>query len=461
MGKKSKKGSNDNKMIRHNNTAAAHAPFSSQLANSTFLHIVCLIFLIAIIYSNAYHVPFQFDDINNLKNNHVIRSLGNFISSSKGYDYNPRRFIGYFSFALNYHFGGLDVRGYHIVNLAIHTASSILVYFMVLLTFRTPLMKSPESRVPKIIALFAGLLFAVHPVQTQAVTYIVQRFASLAAMFYLMSVVFYIKARLIDRADYPSPFTFHISHFTFFLISFLSAVLAMKTKEIAFTLPVMVVLYEFVFFESTMKKRLIFIVPALCTMLIIPISIIGTKKPLGEVLSDMSEMLRVTSQISRWDYFMTQMRVITTYIRLIFLPVNQNLDYDYPVSHSFFSLPVLLSFVFLSALFGMGVYFIRSSRFTTHDSRLFRLTGFGILWFFITLSVESSIIPITDVIFEHRLYLPSAGAFIAVTTSAFIVAGRLSARWKGLERAVIIAFALIPLPSRQPLMQGTWSGRMV
>ena len=79
------------------------------------------------------------------------------------------------------------------------------------------------------------------------------------------------------------------------------------------------------------------------------------------------------------------------------------------------------------------------SRFTIHDSRSFRLLGFGILWFFVTLSVESSVIPITDVIFEHRLYLPSAGAFIAVTTAAFIV----SDRWKGMDRAVAIVFLLI------------------
>src|SRR5208282_4351065 len=91
-----------------------------------------------LVYSNTLHVPFQFDDFVNLTDNPVIKSLGNFISSTKGYDYNPRRFIGYLTFALNYHFGGLDVTGYHIVNIAIHIANSILVYFLVVLTFRTP-----------------------------------------------------------------------------------------------------------------------------------------------------------------------------------------------------------------------------------------------------------------------------------------------------------------------------------
>ncbi|HXW69470.1 MAG TPA: hypothetical protein VEJ88_07650, partial [Dissulfurispiraceae bacterium] len=170
---------------------------------SPFFHVILIILAGLIVYSNTFHVSFQFDDYYQLIGNPVIRSLDNFFSSSVGYDYNPRRFIGYLSFALNYHFGGLDVTGYHIVNLAIHIANSILVYFLVLLTFRTPYFTSYDSRFTShisrplsdsrpLIAFFSALLFAVHPVQTQAVTYIVQRFASLAAMFYLMSVVFYI-----------------------------------------------------------------------------------------------------------------------------------------------------------------------------------------------------------------------------------------------------------------------------
>src|SRR5208337_5527193 len=144
-----------------------------------------------------------------------------------------------------------------------------------------------------------------------------------------------------------------------------------------------------------------------------------------------------------------------------------NIDYDYPVFKSVFDLPVILSFLFLSALFGLGVYLIKTkdntketdsgqagmtkkikglaasgchsglsgigSRFTSHDSRPFRLIGFGILWFFITLSVESSIIPIPMIINEYRVYLPSVGLIICVVTGAFLVfspkVGALEARF--------------------------------
>ncbi len=113
----------------------------------------------------------------------------------------------------------------------------------------------------------------------------------------------------------------------------------MKTKEIAFTLPIMILLYEFTFFKSTLKRKLFFLVPVLLTLVIIPLSMLHIDKPLGEVLSDLSEKSRLQTDMSRADYLMTEMRVIVTYIRLILLPINQNLDYDYPIYRSFSSPP--------------------------------------------------------------------------------------------------------------------------
>jgi protein O-mannosyl-transferase len=406
-----------------------------------------------IAYSATFTVPFQFDDYPNIANNYVLKNLGNFFWSTRGYEYNPRRFVGYLTLALNYRFGGLDVTGYHIVNLAIHLISGILVYFLIILTFKTPYFSDQRSALScqpetakagklgcdsrSFIALFAALLFVAHPIQIQAVTYIVQRFTSMAAMFYLLSIVFYIKGRLSSR---------RAGKLASLCCSLIFAVLAMKTKEIAFTLPVVIVLYEFFFFKSTLKKKLLFLLPVLLTLVIIPISVMGTRKPLGELLSDLSARTRVQTNIPRWDYLMTQMRVIVTYIRLIFLPVNQNLDYDYPIFHSLTELPVILSSLFLLSLFGTAVYLFYRSRQagklaslqackptsripTNHDSpftiHVSRLISFGILWFFITLSVESSVIPIADVIFEHRVYLPSVGAFMAISAAAFMIVERI------------------------------------
>ena len=443
-------------------------------------------------YSNTFYSPFEFDDFSSITENPLVKNLDNFTASLKGYEYNPRRFIGYLSFALNYHVGGLDVTGYHIVNLSVHIINAVLVYLLVILIFRTPyFILSGGSSVrffgsrftmgdSDFIALFSALLFLSHPVQTQAVTYIVQRFTSLATLFYLLSVVFYIKGRLHsqraegkgqsagkeERKDKPS-MHHALSPLLFYAGSLLSAVCAMKTKEIAFTLPVVIILVEFIFFGSSLKKKLLFLLPVLLTLVVIPLSILGTERPLGEILSDLSEKTRVQSNISRGDYLMTEMRVITTYIRLIFFPVNQNLDYDYPVYHSFFSPPVLLSFLFLVSIFGVAIYLLYRSQgekcagqgtgegqggeiVTSAPCPMpyayYRLIAFGIFWFFITLSVESSVIPIADVIFEHRLYLPSVGAFISIAASAFWAAERLGEKWPVTKKILIpLSLALIVL----------------
>lgn len=428
-----------------------------------FFHLIVIGIVGLFVYSGTFNVPFQWDDIWHLTQDSIIQNPDNFFAHTKGYEYNPRRYIGYLTFALNYHWGGLHVVGYHVVNLAIHILNGVLVYFFVILTFRTPYFSGNPSRPPlklrggeggvislQPIALFSALLFVAHPLQTQAVTYIVQRFASLAAMFYLLSIVFYIKGRLSDTKA---------GKLASFVLSFLCAALAMKTKEIAFTLPLMIILFEFVFFKSSLKQKALVLFPVVLTLFIIPVSIMGAHEPLGELLSDMSEKTRVQTEIPRWDYLMTEMRVITTYIRLIILPVNQNIDYDYPIYHSLLTLPVFLSFLFLSALLAVALYLLYRSRRSESLENMIRdegampgapipvpnpysrLIGFGILWFFIALSVESSLIPIADVIFEHRVYLPSVGAFLSLTAGIFMMASKF--RDRKVQKGAILFLALL------------------
>jgi tetratricopeptide (TPR) repeat protein len=144
--------------------------------------------------------------------------------------------------------------------------------------------------------------------------------------------------------------------------------------------------------------------------------------------------------MSRLEYLFTEFSVITTYVRLLFLPVGQNLDYDYPLYGSFFEMPVLLSFVFLVFMFGLGIYMLRRSG---KGETALRLVSFGIFWYFLTLSVESSIIPIVDVIFEHRLYLPSVGAIAAVVSGAFLTVQGLKS--VGAKRAALGASVVVVL----------------
>ena len=106
------------------------------------------------------------------------------------------RIFSYFTLALNYYFGGFNVFGYHLVNFIVHMASGIFLYWFLILTFNLPFLKERYGPISYKVALFTSLIFIVHPIQTQSVTYIVQRMASMAGMFYLLSMVLYIKGRL-------------------------------------------------------------------------------------------------------------------------------------------------------------------------------------------------------------------------------------------------------------------------
>ncbi|MFH1021394.1 MAG: tetratricopeptide repeat protein [Pseudomonadota bacterium] len=408
-----------------------------------------LLILVAgtLVYANSFRVPFMFSDIQSIPENQVIRNLENFYANSAGYDFNSRRVVGYLTLALNYHFGGLEVAGYHLFNLAIHLFSALLVYVLMLLSFRTPHLR--ESRLaPRagLTALLAALVFVVHPVQTMAVTFVVQRLTSLTTLFYLLAMVLYIAARLKTEGE-----RFRTGEWKTPVLligaSVISAVLAMKTKEIAFTLPLAIALYELYFFQGEWKRRFLSLLPLLLTLPIVPLSIIWSPDA-------MVAQGRVQTEMARLDYLFTQFRVIVTYLRLLVFPVNQNLDYDYPVYTSFLTPPVFISFLFLTSLFALAVYlYFRSGRpqssalsrqpaVSPFDPSL-RLISFGILWFFLALSVESSLIPIVDVIFEYRLYLPSVGAIIAAAVAFGLLLDRV--RNQNLVKALMIGAAVVLL----------------
>jgi tetratricopeptide (TPR) repeat protein len=421
------------------------------LFQKTFTHLVLIILLSLIAYSNTFHVPFHFDDKPVIVENPIIKDFQYFTSPSKAkvftehfrYDTLRRRYIGYLTFALNYSIHGLDTTGYHIVNLVIHICTAMLVYLLVHFTFQTPLLLSSKLRdYSQLIALFSALLFACHPIQTQAVTFIWQRVSSLSTMLYLLSLVAYIKWKLTRHNNTVSePHRFiSIKSISLYLISIISAVFAMKTKETAFMLPVMVTLYESIFFQGKKGKRILYLIPLLLTMLIIPLTLINIDKPLGDLIGDISDETKGATTLSRGAYLLTSFRVITTYIRLIFLPINQNLDYDYPTYSSFFNIDVVLSFLFLLFIFGTGVFLLHRYR---HTAVHIRLISFGIFWFFINLLLESSIIPLNNVIFEHRVYLPSIGISLVLSTVCFIILKNLENRGKRIEYIMIPMFFVI------------------
>lgn len=378
------------------------------------IHILILAIFGFLVYSNTLYSPFLLDDHGFVLHNPYVKNPLKLYDKETPSDpaserfsrFNSSRRMVFLTFALNYKLNGFNPTAFRLFNIMIHLINSWFVYLLVVVTFKTPkFLKYNNNEFTQIvnpiktnhIALFTALFFVCHPVQTMAVTYITQRFASLATFFYILSLLAYINSRIARSKT---------KHYLYYISSIISAILAMKSKEISLTLPVVIVLYDFMFFNGEIKKRILYLVPFFLTMVIIPLSIVSHGNTINESITNLT-----LSQINISYYALTQLRVIVTYIRLLFFPVNLQVDYDYPWYYSFFETEILISFIFLVGIFGLGLFMLNRRR----------IMSFGIFWFFIALSVESSVIAIPDLIWEHRLYLPSIGFFAALVPSVFFL----------------------------------------
>ncbi len=350
-----------------------------------------------IVYSNSFTAPFTLDDFGSISNNTSIRHPWDIPAIWKFYS---NRFVLYFTFSLNYFIHQTGVVGYHIVNLVIHILNGFFVFLIIrsILGLRFFNKKIP-GKYRNIISVICSAAFITHPVQVNAVTYVVQRTASLAALFYMMAVFFFIKFRLHDRIRY-------------FALTLIFTVLAMFTKENTITIPFMLIVIELMFFlkdgKTSWKKRLLFIFILLATIPIIPSTTLFWG---GYSQSDPNVSFKASTSMDRLHYFYTQMNVIVKYIKLMFIPDDLNFDYsnDFPVSKTIWENNSYISFLILLFIGIISLLNVKKNK----------LLSFGILWFFIGLSVESSFISIKDVYFEHRLYFPVAGFIIAMAGIIF------------------------------------------
>jgi len=407
------------KRSRNKKAVAAQTKSAPQVEEKKFcifskpiIHFLLIFILGVIIYSNTLNSPFLWDDDTLIFKNANIRNLSNFT------DFSGTRHLTFLSFALNYRIGGYDVTGYHVFNIAIHIINAILVYLLMLMILKTPRFKeSSISQFSSLLALFSGLLFVSHPVYTMAITNINQRSVPLATFFYLLSLILYIKARISGDSFLSR------KHFPFYILSVISAVFAMKCKEISFTLPMVIFIFDRYFFgkEYTLKKSFIYLVPILLALLIIPLSspqadVFKRQDSTSFGIQDTSVLSGLDAQklsnIPRKDYMLTEFRVILTYVRLFFLPINLNFAYQYPIYRSLSDPNVYLSFFLLLMVLASAIYLFIKARKTGNWRYL--ILSFGIIWFFINLSLESLAVVLNYVIFEYRLYLPSIGIIMAL-----------------------------------------------
>lgn len=418
-------------------------------------------------YANTFTVPFQFDDDAYIVNNPIIRMFHYFAAPWDIADLTEHtptavppalryafttRMLGYLTFAVNYRLHGLGVAGYHAVNLAIHILNGIFVFLILRATLRIGRdseMAGEGGPAEDFIAGLTALIFVSHPIQTQAVTYLSQRFASLAACFYLLSILLYLRFCLSSPGRQRK--AFHAG-------SLVAAVAAMLTKEFTITLPIMLALYDITFLPGSIRDRIRRLAPFALTLAIIPALVFIQQGSFSSLDSTMRTITAADSSgIPRSHYLLTQFRVAALYLRLLFFPVGQNVDHDVPVYTSLFEPPVLFSLLLLLALFCAALWLYAVSKKKPENPEL-RLAAFGILWFFITLSVESSVIPLGELVAEYRLYLPSVGLIASVVSLALFAIRKFS-RPEGLRpvpAAVLCALVVIPLLIATSLRNTVW-----
>jgi Tfp pilus assembly protein PilF len=369
-------------------------------------HEVLLLSLLAVIvvliYTPSLTTPYIFDDISNIRDNPHIRiaslSLKN-LAWAGFHSPIANRPVANISFALNYYINGYNPVGFHVVNVLIHIATGFILYFLAKTTLSTPALKTGYGRFGW-IPFFTVFLWIVHPLQTQSVTYLVQRMNSLAAMFYILSMLLYVRFRLSVTTR---------SKWLLFAGCVVSGLLAFGTKEISATLPGFIVLYEWYFFQGSNRqwgqRHLLQLLAA--GLVVILVSLAYFKyAPLARILSSYD-----TRDFTMIERVLTQFRVVIFYISLLIWPrpSRLNLDHDFALSYSLTDpITTLLALLVILALIVLAVLTARRDP----------LLSFGILWFFGNLVIESSVIGL-ELVFEHRNYLPSMLAIMALVALVF------------------------------------------
>ena len=328
------------------------------------------------------------------------------------------RFLGYLSFWLNYQISGEDPAAFRLVNFVIHAVNGLLVYVLSYRLFALSGDTESEKARYRWAALLVAALFIAHPLQTQAVTYIVQRLASLMTLFYLAALISWLE---VFRSR---SFGARAIWLTLFASSFLASC---YTKQNAFTLPIVLILMELLIFRRLTARHWSAI------GVIGLIFAVGTFAFVPDLWVTVDRLTRETPDITRWEYLTHQWVVLWLYLGKVIWPYPQLLDYGV----------TLYSFdTWMFALAGVGHLVVLAAAVAV--SRKLPLITFGVLFFYVAHSVESGFIPIRDLVFEHRNYLPLFGVFFSAGAALVACACRYPmivkhARW--ISIAILMFFA--------------------
>jgi tetratricopeptide (TPR) repeat protein len=401
-----------------------------------FLFLFTLI--IVLIYSNSFNASWHLDDRSNIVDNrglHIsnlqIVSLARtfFTAPESGGAITDRLYrpIPCLTFAINWYFGKDRVFGYHVVNILIHILTAYLLFLAILNILKSPNLKNQYKDKENFVAFLAAVLWAINPIQVQTVTYIVQRMASMAAMFYILSIYLYLKTR---QSQQPLCRTLLLLGCT---AGFL---LALGSKENAATLPLAIILIEIICFQdlnSRKVRRTFFwgtiagggLLVVFGALLFLPVNPFTFIKSYGG------------RPFTLFERLLTEPRIVLFYLSLIFypLPARLSIEHDIIVSSSlsnpWTTLPAIL---FHLVLIGIGFFQIRKRP----------LLALAILFFYLNHVIESTIMPL-ELIFEHRNYLPSLFLFLPVAAGFKALLDHYEKRSRAFRSVLVCSSILIIL----------------
>lgn len=385
---------------------------------STVWRLALIVLAVGLTYSNSLNGPFILDDELTVIQNEQIRRWWDWRSVLF-----PERELAVAgrpvvnaTFALNYAISGLDVRGYHLVNIAIHLACALLLFGVVRRTLELPSIAAVFRSRARNLALGVALLWGLHPLNSEAVNYVTQRTESLMAMFFLLTV--YASIRGLG----PRHRLWWAS------VASASCALGMACKETMVTAPVVVALYDCVFVFGSLKKALRARRPLYACLA-------ASWLVLAAVLSSGPRVHSAGFAVSLhpWTYLLNQAGMITRYLGLTFWPESLVVNYGWPVSLTLRD--VMPQMALIGSLVAMTIIGLWRA------PKIFFLGA----WFFITLAPASSIVPIaTEVGAERRMYLPAMALITLVVLGGSWAWRLVCDRWVHSLRARSRVSAAVP-----------------
>ncbi len=363
----------------------------SPLALAVCVAVICAAGIAA--YSNSFSCPFIFDDTSAIMTNRDIVNLWPLSRSMFGSDQTSiaGRPLVAFSLAINFTLSGLKVWSYHALNLLIHIIGALALFGILRRTLLRPKFKENFGAHAVPLALVCALIWLVHPLQTESVTYVVQRCESLMGMFFLLTLYFAIRGWDAPR-----------NRLLWHALAVVACACGMGSKEVMVGAPLLVLLYDALFNappQRGLRFQPAFYVPLFATWIVLGL-LLAAGGQIG------ASNLHI-NPISPMEYLRSQGGVICRYLQLTFYPGTLCLYYAWPVATRVIDIvPPCLFIAALVCVTGWGLW----------RGRAWAYCG---AWFFLILAPTSSFLSIPDIAFEHRMYLPLAGVIVLVVLCVY------------------------------------------